>query len=58
MTVTAARKKKSLEIRKCRHYLRVAKQINLTEKSATIKGWRRELQIVRETPLTEIAGFE
>ena len=58
MTVAAARKKKCSEIRRCRHYLSVAKQMALSEKSATVKGWRRQLQIVRETPLTVIAGFE
>ena len=58
MTVVAARKKKCSEIQRCRHYLSVAKQMNLSQKSATVKGWKRELQKWRVIPLTKIAGYE
>ena len=58
MTRTEARKRKCKEIQRCRHYLSVAKQMNLSQKSATVKGWKRELQKWRVIPLAKIAGYE
>ena len=51
----AARKRKSDEIRLCRHYLASAKQQGLSEKSTSVRYWRMMLAEWRAEPIFVIA---
>ena len=41
------RNRKARQIRNCRKYLTVAKQMGLTEKSTTVRFWKQQLQELR-----------
>ena len=50
-----ARKEKAKQLRRCRKYLAVARQIGLTEKSTTVRYWTQALADWRALPVKAIA---
>ena len=50
-----ARNEKAKQLRRCRHYLSVARQIGLTEKSTTVRYWTQALAEWRAMPIYLIA---
>ena len=55
MTHTEARNLKARQIRICRHYLAVAKRLELGPQSPTVRYWTNTLENWRATPIAEIA---
>ena len=50
-----ARQRKAYNIRLCRHYLRRALDMGLSEKATTVRFWRAELALWQAEPVWQIA---